>query len=254
MDVTQELWGEVPMVPGETIRRRFGALSWELRREPEEVWIRGSHEGGPSAVDDDWVRWAISEDDRIELRPALADRPIVVAPEHSFYLPPRGTARVFVRVPLFVRVIRVDAEGHTSDLEELPSLVMSDTWWGTHTEGELAYAVHTRARRSVAPVVFEPHLAVCPFVLVNASGQALPVERFAVRVAALTLFRRGDAVWTDEVLVRYEGAQEGSNIQYTGRVPSDAGAVTRIAEPRQPAPRGLRLRTFGRLRSFTGGL
>jgi hypothetical protein len=254
MSASHGPWGEVRLAAGEGMQRRSGALTLELRREPDEVWIRGSYEGKPPPSEDDWVRWSVPASDRLELRPALADRTLVVAPERSFRLPPLGTARIFVRVPLFVRVMRVGTEGDTTRLEELPSVVLSDTWWGTFTEGELAYSVHTRARRAVAPDIFEPHLAVCPFELVNASAQALPVERFAVRVAALTLFGRGDAVWTDEMLVRYHGAQEGSEIQYTGKVPRDAGTVTRIAEPREPAPKGLHARTFGMLRHLSVGL
>lgn len=254
MGANDRLWGEVPLPVGESVRRRFGSLSIELRREPEEVWIRGAHEGARPPQEEDWERWSIAPDDRLEVRPALADRPIVVAPERSFFLPPRGKARIYVRVPLFVQVTRIDGRGDATRLEELPSIVLSDTWWGTFTEGELAYSIHTRARRVVTPDIFEPHLAVCPLELANASGHALPVERFAVRVAALTLFRRGDAVWTDEVLVRYEGAQEGSEIHYTGKVPRDAGTVTHIAEPREPAPRGLHARTFGRLRQLSVGL
>jgi hypothetical protein len=253
METKHELWGELSLDTGVTVVRRLGALSLELRREPEEIWVRGSHEGGHRAVEGDWIRWAVAPGDRLGLRPSLPDRSIVVSPERPFFLPPRGRARVYVRVPLFVRVTSVDAEGEATVLEEFPSIVLSDTWWGAVTEGELAYWVHTRARRAASPDGFEPHYAVCPFELVNESLHTLPVERFAVRVAYLTLFGRDDAVWTDEILVRYEGPEEGSRISYTGRVPDAAGDVERMVEPRELAPKGLHARTFSRLRALSVG-
>jgi hypothetical protein len=254
MEMKHDLWGEVSLDTGATAVRRLGALSLELRREPGgEVWVRGSHDDGGGALDGEWIRWAVAPGDRLELRPSLPDRSIVVSPEHPFFLPPRGRARVFVRVPLFVRVNSIDQKGEATVLEEFPTIVLSDTWWGGFTEGELAYWVHTRARRAASPEGFEPHYAVCPFELVNESLYALPVERFAVRVAYLTLFGRDAAVWTDEILVRYEGPEEGSRISYTGRVPDDAGDVERIVEPRELAPKGLHSRTFSRLRAFSVG-
>lgn len=255
------VWGPVRIGPGSEVEHELGALRLRVRRRSEELWIHASHpspglrdEAAVEVPEGDWIRWAVATGQEVELRPALPDRPIVVSPDQPFFLPPAGRARVFVRVPLFVRVELPDEKGRGQVLEEFPSLVLSDTWWGTFTEGEVGYWIGTHARREVSPALQEPHLAICPFVLVNGSAQALPVERFAVRVAYLTLFGRGRAVWTDEVQVRYEGAQEGSEIRYTGRIPPDAGDVQEMARSREPAPRGFHARTFGRFRVRLGAL
>jgi len=251
---SDSLWGDVDLPPGSTRVHELGDLKLELRREPEEIWVRADIEGMPPSRQPDWTRWSVAAGQRLELSPSLPDRPIVVSPEQPFFLPPDATAHVYVRVPIFVRLSRVDSASRRTHFEIFPSVVMSDTWWGGFTEGVLAYWVGTRARRLVDPEVFEPHFAVCPFVLVNESAAPLPVERFAVRVSYLTLFGQGRAVWTDEVLVRYEGLLEGSEIRYTGRVPSVAGDVDKIADPVQAAPRGFRAKTFGRLLSLTSGV
>lgn len=232
--VTQatEVWGPIPGVPGSSLERVFGTLTVGLRREPAEVWVRGTHVDRP--VSQEWIRWGVSPDVRLELKPALPDRAIVVSPEQPFHLPPGGTARIFVRVPLFVQLVRVNLIGEDTVLEAFPSLVLSDTWWGTFTEGEVAYWIPTRARRAVAGDAFDPHLAICPFMLVNEAEQPLPIERFAVRVSHLTLFGLGSAAWTDEVRVSYKGAQAGSEVRYTGVLPDEAGDIPTLAPPGKP--------------------
>jgi len=117
--------------------------------------------------------------------------------------------------------------------------VLSDTWWGTFTEGELGYWLGTKARRAVTSSIFAPHLAVCPLLLINDAEQVLPVDRFAVRVSYLTLFASDEAVWTDEVEVRYQGGLDGSEVRYTGETPVDAGDVS---VPTSDALRGERNR------------
>lgn len=264
-------WGPLALGVGEAAECALGTLNLRLRRRSEEVWMHASHEasdplvasglsrrqGGDAFGDvpsDAWIRWAVPAEAGLALQPALPDRPVVVSPEQPFFLPPEGRAKVFVRIPLFVRVRTTGEASDATTLEEFPSVVLSDTWWGSFTEGEVGYWLKTRARREINPEMYAPHLAVCPFVLVNRSGQPLPVERFAVRVAYLTLFGRGDAVWTDEVQVRYRGGHEGSEIRYTGKVPEDAGDVILLQDAREPAPRGFNARTFGRLKARMASL
>ena len=242
-------WGLVDMGPESEEERTFGPLSLRMRRVQDEIWLRGSREGRIASdviePDDEWMRWSLHPTDRLTLAPGLPDRPVVVSPELPFFLPPRHEARVYVRVPLFVRVVLEDSSGTQTAIADLPSLVLSDTWFGTFTEGVLGYWLTTKARRSVSHDLFEPHLAMCPLNLANLSDEALPVERFAVRVSHLSLFADEDRIWADEVQVRYEASAEGSEVRYTNRMPPDAPHAERIALPREAAPRGLRALTFG---------
>ncbi len=265
------VWGPFDLQVGEGAECSLGELNLRFRRRQDEVWMHASHEvsapietasisrglGDDALGDissDAWIRWALPAEEGLEIQPVLPDRAVVVSPEQPFILPPEGRARVFVRIPVFIRVRTTGETSEAATIEEFPSVILSDTWWGSFTEGELGYWLGTRARREITPDLHSPHLAVCPFVLVNRSNQTLPVDRFAVRVAYLTLFSRGVAVWTDEVQVRYSGGSEGSEIRYTGKVPDDAGEVTRLAESREPAPRGLHARTFGRLKARMAAL
>lgn len=252
MSETTEVWGVIDLDVGSEAERTLGDLTVRVRRTPEEVWVHGAYGAPEPPANEDWTRWAVQRGDATALRPALPDRLVVVSPEQPFILPPHGWAHVFVRIPLFVALASVAEDGHETVLSRYPAMVLSDTWWGSFTDGELAYWLTTKARRVVSPEIFGYHLAVCPLRLANESGDALPVEHFAVRVAHLTLFGRGSALWTDEVLVRYEGAEEGSEIRYTGRVPDVAGDVAPIAGPREAPPRGLTALTFGRFRALSG--
>jgi len=217
-----------------------------------EVWVRGSYDDEAEAERDEWTRWSVAPGSSVEVRPAMPDRPVVVSPEQPFHLPLHGRARVYVRIPLFAKVVALDGRESETVLAELPSHVLSDTWWGTFTEGHAAYWLTTRARRSAPPEIFKAHFAICPLLLMNASNEPLSVDRFAIRTDHLTLFARDDATWTDEVVVEYQGASEGSELTYTGEAPEEAGEARRLAPPREVPPRGLRARTFGRIWAISG--
>lgn len=275
------IWGAVDLQAGEARNYVLGDLRLRLRRRSEEVWMHSRHpssgEGGDGeAVEDgvasgaeirapdetpseeipaeEWIRWALPAEEELELTPTLPDRSVVVSPEQPFFLPPEGRARIYVRVPLFVSVRTTGEVAEPTTLEEFPSVVLSDTWWGSFTEGALGYWIETRARRDVPTGLHDRHLAICPLLLVNRSDQPLPVERFAIRVAYLTLLRRDEVIWTDEVQVRYRGGHEGSEIRYTGEVPEEVGPVEPWAGSREPAPKGFRARTFGRLVARVGAV
>lgn len=255
-------WGSHPLPPGADRTLTLGPLELGIRRRPREIWL--SHRPGagtrgttwtdprsPSGEEDAWTRWPVDDGiGELALTPTFPDRPVVVEPEHPFRLLPGTRARIFVRVPLWVRVL-APAGGAT--LTEVPSVLLSDTWWGTFTEGELCYWLQTTARREVEPEVFAPHLAVCPLQLVNRSDDELPVERIALRVTHLTLFGDRGRLWSDETRVRYRGTDEGSRVEVGGTRPEEAPEAVRVAEPREEPPsRGLSVRSFARIRALSG--
>lgn len=240
-------WGDVTPALDESHSVELGTLRLVIKRSAGEFWIQARR-----GVDDpdEWLRWPAPAGRRLEVRPATPDRLLVVSHEYLFHLPPEGEARVFVRIPLFVQLVMTG--GATERVVvDLPSTVLSDTWWGTFTEGELAYWHTTTARVALSDDLFLPRLAMCPFRLVNLSEEALSVDRFAVRVPHLSLFSDGRSNWTDEVVVRYTDDPEGSEIRFGGRAPAEASESRLIAHPRSSPERGLRARTFDRLRELS---
>ena len=183
---------------------------------------------------------------------------MVLEPEWPFRLLPGAEARVFVRVPLWIRMdLVVRTPGDPEDvrrlkLQETPAVLMSDTWWGELHSGELAYWLPTTARRATAPRLFAPHAAVCPLVLRNQADEDLRVEKLALRTSHLSLFVGEGRIWSDESRVLYQGGEEGSQIEMTGQPPSEAEAAELVSGPRTPIQRGFRARTFDRLRALPG--
>ena len=60
-----------------------------------------------------------------------------------------------------------------------------------------------------------------PEVVVD-PGDDLHVDRIALRVAHLSLYRDGDRLWADTTRVRYLGEDAGSRIDMSGKAPEEA--------------------------------
>jgi hypothetical protein len=253
-------WGAIDLPVGASTELDIGPLGVALRRERSELWIAVKRELDGSgaaathnegATENAWTRWAAAgESIQARISPALADRPLVVAPEVPFRLAPGITARIYVRIPLWVRITLAGPTDVV--LLEEPTVVMSDTWWGDLGTGELAYWLPTRARREVDDTLFEPHLVMCPLVLENESEDTLPVEKLAIRVMHMSIFRSGSRLWANQTLVRYEDEPEGSRIDMAERPPTEAAGAELLSSPREKIPRGLRATTFAKFKSITG--
>jgi hypothetical protein len=201
------------------------------------------------------MRWvAPSGESTVVLRPTFPDRFLVLDPESPFHLLPRAEARVFVRVPLWIRVELVlrDDSGTGLVLEEFPSVLLSDTWWGDFMEGELAYWIPTTARREIHSKLFAPHLAVCSLAIANLADTELRVEKLAVRSSQLSIFSHASSLWSDTAHVTYRGDDEDTVVEVTGRPPDEAKGGTLVTRPRSPIQRGFRSKSFGRLLSISG--
>lgn len=249
-------WGVHLLEDGCTCPIRIGSLALWLRSRNGEIWIANDQPGAegiaPEPPDDErWARWAVpGGSNTVRLVPIFPDRPIVVEPELTFRLLRHAEARVYIRVPLWVRIEFGDP---AATLVEMPISPSSDTWFGTLDDGELCYWHATTARRTVEADLFEPHLAVCPLQLSNQASMELNVQTIALRVVHLSLFvSDSGGFWADETRVRYEGDELGSSIDNTGRAPSEASGALLVTQPRIPIQRNLRTRTFARLKALSG--
>jgi hypothetical protein len=200
-----------------------------------------------------WSRWALPEGYRtLRITPVFPDRPLVVKPEHAFTLVRRASARIYMRVPAWVRIEAVEGSGGRRNLlTEIPTLVLSETWWGDFRDGEMAYWLVTKGRTVVTDDLFQPHLVISAVQLDNLSGDDLTVEKHILRTEHLGLYEKGGRLWAEEVRIAYRGEDEGTEIHMGDRPPPEADGALEISPARHQG-KSLKARTFERLKALSG--
>jgi len=241
--------------------------NWELG--PLKIWCKNinkelqiAYKRGETNEDDNsklteppedlaWTRWALEGNKTtVELNPLLPDRPVVVKPETSFWLTKNAKARIFVRVPLWIQINLAGRKAKA--LTEIPTVILSNTWFGNFFEGELCYWVSSGARRQIEVDPQRSYLVICTIQLINNSDEDLLVEKICLRVMNLSLFDIADQLWSDEIRISYEGKEEGSKIKASGKPPSEAKSAKLISLPREPIKHGLTAKTFASILELSG--
>jgi hypothetical protein len=254
------LWGERPTpVDGDVLRVEVGPLTVWLKSVDNEIWLASARAAGKGRSpadgppdDLEWSRWALrDEPHHLRILPALPNRALVVKPDHPFTLTRRARARIYVRVPTWVRVeVQERARGRPILLAEIPTAPLSDTWWGDFRDGELAYWLSTKARRAFTPDLFTDDQIMTVLQLDNISDDDLVVEKLLVRVEHLSVYQQETRLWAEEVRVEYRGETEGSDILMDDKPPKEAEGAREIT-PARTQSRSFRARTFARLRALT---
>lgn len=149
---------------------------------------------------------------RLRIGPRLADRPVVSRPHSPITLMHRGTVRVYVSSPLYVQ-ISIGGQ----QLLELPSIRLSDTWFGKRTgEGELCYSDSTRARLHNDENLATGYKVVTPISIRNMSGEPLVIDRINVPLPMLSLFRctqNHDAYASASLTIKLGGEAEETEVE-----------------------------------------
>ena len=171
-------------------------------------------------------------------------------PALALKVPAGRDALFFISIPVWVRVTAGSPEGIT--LCELPSMVLSNTWFGEPTAGELCYALRTRAVRSLEEVETRAYTAVCPITVSNQAPKELNFERLCVRVENLSVYQGADRLWTNQLEVRFQGEEQSSQVTIGREAPKFAGEPVKVCEARQQADKTLLAQSFSVLRSLTG--
>ena len=250
-------WGRHRLPARGPFSLTLSTLTVFVEYRDQELWVATANraEGSPPPSMDspelEWSRWAASNaPEELEIVPTLPDRSLVLRPENPFHLLPGARARVFVRLPIWLQVRLPGSKNAV--VAEAPTRVLSDTWWGSPAEGNLCYWLDITARRQADDTVFRADRILCPLDLKNEAEEDLSVEKLLLRCEHLSVFRGPGSLWTDEVEVRYQGEEEGSEIQVTGRTPPEAPGAPRLTPPRTPLAKRFSARTFARLKSLPG--
>jgi len=248
LPMNDPIWGEHRIDPETPSRIKVGSLELEVAIEDGELWWSSNFRSSPGSEDGaepTWARWVgRAEVESVILAPCLPDRPVVVEPEIQIHIAPRARSVVYVSLPLWVRLI-AGSEYHV--VAELPTRRPADTWWGDPTQGELAYAHTTKARRRLWEGGRPIDSVACRLELLNHSEDSLPVTRVAVRAPQLGVYRGAAGLWANEVRVTFTDDADGSQIEILKGPPKEAGQVDLASPPRVLAAGRWRALTFSRL-------
>ncbi|NOZ57378.1 MAG: DUF432 domain-containing protein [Calditrichaeota bacterium] len=198
--------------------------------------------------EDSWVRLWL-DDAQVSLVPALPDLPVVVRPEQPFRLPPGHAVELTVALPLWVQMRTDDS---SPALLDLATVSLSKSWFGSFTDGVLAYWVHSDLQHGDAPPNALPHQAVLWFRVSNTAREILEVDHFTIPAPNLSLYSDGQRFWLEPLTLTYRGSRLHTQIQRRKRPPRVAGRVTETTPPRESSARTFVGRVFGRRGELPG--
>ena len=257
--IIQNTWGEHEILPGKVYGWSVGDLKLWCRRTSQEIQIARQRlaccQDGTKMKDPpnniSWSRFALrKEHPSIRISPIFPDRPVVVKLESPVKLNQGVQARIYFRVPIWLKIELTTREPIV--LAEIPSVVLSNTWFGSFVEGELCYWISSSARREIEPDPNRDYLAICAIQLVNKSDVDLLIEKLCLRVANLSLFFDEIQLWSDDTRVIYKGEDATSQIDFIGKPPIETPTAELITSPRNPIKKGLVAKTFASLRDLPG--
>ncbi len=248
------MWGALG-VESEGTKLELGKLEVYIRRVEDEWRFAYSHqeEAGPGRVHpeeiEEWIRFITTGEESLELSPVLPDRPLVIRPESPVSIFPNRYASFYVAIPAWYRFTSI-SKGSRTNLIDIPSRNLSNTWFGDPSAGELCYALDAPLRRHSSRL--EDGAVTCSLAVRNGSGEKLDFERICVHVENLSIFADDDErLWTNEIQVLFKGADQISQLIIRDSSPGDGTASRKLTLPRVTPNKNLLRRSFNFFRSFT---
>lgn len=248
-------WAPIELEAGSRGCLRHGAFRLWVRRETAEWRFQYVH--GDDLYDETF-EWLVDDEpvgterglvdpirvvsesasNRLAPLPRLADRTLVVRPETIIRMLPEASVDLYVSSPLWIAIHVGEPERQVLDV---PTWPLSDTWFGpTTTQGELGYALRTNARLHLDNVLRPGHRAVTQLHLENRTGENVDLERIALPMVNLSLYRdEHGGFWTQSVSVRLTAGGTTAEVDIGKGPSSEAGHLRLVAEPRVRAARSL---------------
>lgn len=255
----RSIWREYTISKNGLFYSNIGELKMWCRFMQEEVHI--AHEYTPDKSIPPapqpppenifWSRWPMQDANRtIQLTPLMPDRAVVIQPDSSFRILKYGQVKVCARVPVWVQISIISTD--VFHLMEIPSMVLSNTWFGSFLEGELCYWMSSGLGQRFECDTRRPHMAICPILLDNKSDEELLIDKICLHVDNLSLYIDNKQLWSDETHIRYKGSDQESQIGVTGTAPAEAPSAELIKPPRNPVKKNFLAKTFSTLKDLSG--
>lgn len=255
-------WEPQQVSTGQTLSCRIGpfhlriertATEWRIATDCEEEAPDSTPPAtleltGESLLNDDGIERFVTprSDGPLRLKPLLPDRAVVIRPRQPLFLSSNSETVLYLSVPVWLQI--GIGTGQPTVLREVPTLRLSDTWFGPSTrEGEFCYSDKTRARSTLAEVPYRPHRILTPVTIRNEADTILPLEKLSLPVPALSVYGAADgSLHTQGVSLFRRSDSDMATMKIDEKPPSTVGQVSLISSPRQAGRSGL-VRAFSLL-------
>ncbi len=246
-----DIWRDFDIIPEKIFFWEQGTLKLWCKMVSNEIRLTYQHltDQQTSEIlappdEASWSRFALKKNfSRLRLSPVFPDRPIVVQTRAPFNLIRGAAAKVYIRLPMWVKIELLEASKNFT-LIELPTVILSNTWLGDFFTGELCYWISTSVSREIIKDAARPFLCLCPIEFFNKSNDDLLVEKICLRVGGFSLFHDRDQLWSDEIKVIFKGNDKTSQIIHTGKAAKEALAAKLISSPREADKKSFTAKTF----------
>lgn len=182
----------------------------------------------------DWKRWALNKKAKeIRFWPSFPDKPVVVKTRIPVIIPPKTSIELYINIPIWLDISVSQGEDYYPLDKVVPSR-LSNTWYGTLFEGQLCYAIKSRARRALEDLDNEPMRAACLFKIHNHSEDSLPVDKIRILTEHLSLYQTLERLGTSSVTVNFQGEERGAEISYEATAPEFLKTGRLVHEANKP--------------------
>jgi len=197
-----------------------------------------------------WTRYVCADrSSLVQFRPALPDRAVIVDSESQLKIIPYNDALFYISIPLWLQIYV--GEDMDTMLCEIPAELLSNSWFGDTTEGELCYSLRSRARRELTDYMQNPHRIYCPVRVVNSAPTTLQFQKLCIHVESLRVYLAKHLLLSSELQITYTGLETPGQIVFSQDKPSIVKESTLISLERTPSSKSILKKSFSILKYFT---
>jgi hypothetical protein len=256
---SQHIWQSYNIKKSDLLYWNIGNVKVWCQRIDGEVQIAydytpdngSSQDSVKTDKDISWSRWSVKDDiSAIQLAPLFPDRAVVIKPESSFKIIKNEHVRIYARVPIWIQISAVNKE--IIHLISIPSVILSNTWFGNFREGELCYWISSGLRQRIEIDTDRLYMAICPISIINKSQEELLIEKICLRADNLSLYISDNQLWSDETKMVYKGDGQISQVSVSGKPPEESSDADLLTAPRTPIRRSFIAKTFASLKDLPG--
>lgn len=166
----------------------------------------------------------------INLKPALPDRTLHAKLLSPLVIPPDGSITLYLSTPIW---IRIEIGAKPIALDEIPTHILADTWWGKNTvEGELCYAANPMPSLRSDDLPQDPTHVMSMMFMHNQSRDRIFLQDIRLPLPFLSIFcDERNHLWTEQVNVIFDQITEPTTV-ITPTPPKELNNPTLISHPR----------------------